>query len=61
MSTEVFTLAEASSYLRISQTTLRRLVKRRAIKFAQVGGQYRFRQAWLDSYLDAEPPDAAPL
>lgn len=40
-STQVYTREEAESILRISQSTMMRLIKKGVIRAAKIGGQYR--------------------
>lgn len=51
----VLTLSEAAEQLRISPTTLRQMARHGRIRCAQDGkwGRYKFRQEWLDEYLDS--------
>jgi excisionase family DNA binding protein len=39
--TQVYTRVEAEALLKISQSTMMRLIKRGVIKAAKIGGQYR--------------------
>ncbi|MCO6043349.1 helix-turn-helix domain-containing protein [Aeoliella sp. ICT_H6.2] len=51
---ELLTLPEAADYLRYSPSALRRIAKRKAIQFAQIGsGPIKFRREWLDDYVAA--------
>ncbi|MBT3783484.1 helix-turn-helix domain-containing protein [bacterium] len=48
---EVLTLREASLYLKVSQESLRTLIKDRKIPVARVGTQYRFQKRLIDLWL----------
>jgi excisionase family DNA binding protein len=49
---EVFSLAEAAEYLGYSVSGLRKIVKRKEIRFAQKGeGLIKFQKEWLDEFL----------
>jgi excisionase family DNA binding protein len=50
VSAELLTLSEASRRLRVSDKTLRAIIKRQELKAARVGAQWRFKSAWLDEY-----------
>lgn len=47
-----FDLKEASRYLNISDSTLRRMVEAREIPHYKLRGQFFFRQADLDHHID---------
>lgn len=49
------TMAEATQYLRVSESTLKRAVYSGALAAKKVGGYYRFRTADLDAWFDALP------
>ena len=49
---EVLTFEEAAEFLRVSQSTLRRLVTEKAVPFSKVGRQLRFSRKALEEMLD---------
>ena len=58
------TLAQAATYLNVSERFMRRLVAERRIAFHKVGHFLRFRADDLDTFLEAgrvEPPPPHPL
>jgi excisionase family DNA binding protein len=50
----VLGLRAAAEYIRVSEHTLRRLVRARAIQYVQNAprGRIRFKREWLDTYLE---------
>jgi len=48
---EVLTLKEVSRYLKVSQESLRTLIKERKIPVSKVGVQYRFQKSLIDLWL----------
>lgn len=58
MDSEVFTFEEAKKYLKVSSSTLYRLVQRRKIPASKVGRSWRFRKekliAWLEKQENAK-------
>ncbi|MCL6456981.1 MAG: helix-turn-helix domain-containing protein [Gorillibacterium sp.] len=48
----VFSLKEASAYLHISESTLRRMIETQEIPFFRLRGQLFFRQSDLDTHID---------
>jgi len=50
--TEVLTLEDTAAYLKVSMTTMYRLVKRGDLPARKVGGQWRIRRADLVAYLE---------
>mgnify|MGYP000359592101 CR=1 FL=1 len=48
---ELFTLAQTAEILKISESSVRRLQKKRKISFYKVGGSLRFAKNDLMSYL----------
>lgn len=51
---DVLTAQEACEYLSVSSRTLDRLVQKRELKVAYVGRLRRFRQEWLDDFLNKQ-------
>ena len=49
--TELMTLEEVASYLRVTEKTIYRLLKRRGISAVRVGHQWRFEKAAIDEWL----------
>jgi len=51
----LLTIKEAAKYLALSETGLRKLVRRRAIRYSQHGrwGRIRFRPEWLEEFIEA--------
>ena len=49
----LFTLDEVAAFLRVSKTSVYRLVERRELPFCRVGRTLRFSQEDLDAYLRA--------
>jgi len=57
MMREVLTSKEAMEYLRITQTTLLKLVREGGLKGNKVGRNYRFLKEDLDRYIRGETDD----
>lgn len=51
---EIYTTREARSFLKVSESTIKRLLKRGIIKAYKVGGQYRI---WGDELLRLVSPE----
>lgn len=51
---EIYTASEAREFLKISESTIKRLLKRGIIKAYKVGGQYRI---WGDEILRLVSPE----
>lgn len=51
----ILSFAEAAEYLAMSQSGLRKLVRKRGIRFSQRGkwGRLKFNQEWLDEFVNA--------
>jgi len=49
---EILTPNDLADFLRVSRTTVYRLVESRDIKFYKVGGSLRFNKADVELYLD---------
>ena len=47
----VLTLKEAAERLGYSESGLRKLIAKRAIKFAKPGGRYKFKLEWLEEFV----------
>jgi len=54
MDSEVFTFKEAKQYLRVSNSTLYRLVQARKIPASKVGRSWRFRKEKLIAWLEKQ-------
>ena len=50
---EVLTLEELASYLKVSKSTLYKLVQSRAVPGHKVGRHWRFRRETIDRWLDS--------
>ncbi|MGQ9571711.1 MAG: helix-turn-helix domain-containing protein [Dehalococcoidia bacterium] len=48
---EVLTVEELARYLRVSRSTLYRLLRDREIPAAKIGGYWRFRRQTIDEWL----------
>ena len=55
--TQIMTVKEVCEYLRISGTTLKRLMKKKQIVGARIGrnGNYRFMRKHIDQYFNESP------
>ena len=49
---EIFKLPEVADYLRLSASTVRKLVKRKGIPFTTIGVQYRFKKTTIDAWME---------
>ena len=54
MDSEVFTFEEAKTYLKVSSSTLYRLVQHKKIPASKVGRSWRFRKEKLISWLERQ-------
>lgn len=54
MDTEVLTFEEAKEYLKVSSSTLYRLVQKREIPASKVGRSWRFRKEKLVGWLEKQ-------
>jgi excisionase family DNA binding protein len=54
MESEVFTFKEAKRYLKVSSSTLYRLLKSKNIPASKVGRSWRFRREKLISWLEKQ-------
>ena len=54
MDSEVFTFEEAKRYLKVSSSTLYRLVQHKKIPASKVGRSWRFRKEKLISWLERQ-------
>ena len=50
---EIMTSYEVAAYLRVSRTTVIRLLKRRNLPGFRIGVDYRFRRADIDEWVEA--------
>ncbi|RAU92485.1 helix-turn-helix domain-containing protein [Paenibacillus sp. YN15] len=50
----VFDLKEAAQYLKVSESTLRRMIAEKEIPFFRIRGQLFFRQADIDCWIEAQ-------
>jgi len=55
---DVMTIGELSIYLRISKSTLYKLVREQKIPSKKVGRHWRFRKAAIDKWLEMTYPTA---
>ncbi len=60
MESEVLTVAEAAPYLRISRSTLSRLMRAGEIRFVKIGDRVLFRKAALDAFLEKQEAKSTP-
>ena len=51
MSDEIFTVLQAAQYLKVSEKTIRRLIKSKKLTASRVGSRSRIRQNDIDQYL----------
>ena len=60
---EILTIADVASYLRVTEKTLYGLAQRGDLPGFKVGGQWRFRRAAIDSWIDVKTnlPGARPV
>jgi excisionase family DNA binding protein len=57
----VLSLSEAAKYLGYSESGLRKIVKRKEIRFAQSGqGPIKFQREWLDEFLVGRGVERSP-
>lgn len=54
------TTAQAAEYLGTSTTTIRRMHRDGEIKAVRTRGTLKFRQSWLDAYIDEHTESNAP-
>ena len=54
MESEVLTFEEARRYLKISNSTLYRLVQNRKIPASKVGRMWRFKKSRIDTWLEKQ-------
>lgn len=52
MNDQVLTAQQAAALLQVSPATVSRLCQRGELPYVKVGRQLRFRQEWLDAYLN---------
>ncbi|OGG50398.1 hypothetical protein A2704_05680 [Candidatus Kaiserbacteria bacterium RIFCSPHIGHO2_01_FULL_54_36b] len=51
---ELLTIPDVAEYLKVSETTVRRLQEKRSIPFIKVGGGVRFFTRDISSYLEKQ-------
>ena len=56
---EIFTISETAEYLKISDQTLRRMIREKEIKSFKARGQYLIRQMDIDQWIRKQLKDAA--
>jgi len=56
----LLTLEEVAAFLRVSKTSVYRLVERRELPFCRVGRNLRFRPKDLEAYLEARRIGSTP-
>ncbi len=49
---DIYTLEEAAKYLKLSEDTIRRLIKQKKLKAHKVGGQWRIKRQTLDELFE---------
>lgn len=49
----ILNLKETADRLRVNQQTVRTLIRRGKLRASKVGNQFRFRQSWVEAYIDA--------
>lgn len=54
MSDEILTLPEVARLLKVAEKTVYTMAQKRDLPAFKVGGQWRFRRADLDSWIDAK-------
>ena len=59
MLTPILRLTEAAEYLRVHPSTMYRLLKRRALPYFKIGGEYRFAQDALDKWRFSQDASVA--
>jgi excisionase family DNA binding protein len=56
---QLINLGDAALILQVSKRTLLRMIQQKEVPAFKVGGQWRFRQAQLKSWLDRKESEAA--
>jgi excisionase family DNA binding protein len=56
---ELLTIPEVAEMLKVSKSSVRRLIEQRVIAFAKVGGSIRFNMHDVESYLEKVRVEAA--
>jgi excisionase family DNA binding protein len=51
----VYTVEEVAKILKVSEATVRRLIKSGALEGFSVGNQYRVKKEALDRYMSSQP------
>lgn len=49
---KIYSVIEAAKYVGVSRSTFEREYKRGSIKFKRIGRLYRFKQKYLDEYME---------
>ena len=47
------TIKDVAARLNVNHQTVRQLIKTGAMRSVRVGGVYRFRQEWIDAFIDS--------
>ena len=50
----ILTFNEVAKYIGVSRPTLLRLIRGHKIRAVKVGPHWRFRQAWVDDFIDGK-------
>ena len=51
---KIMTADELATYLKVSKATVYKLFRRRGLPDFRIGGDYRFRRADIDEWIDAK-------
>ena len=54
MTDEIHTVSEVAGLLKVAEKTVYTMAKKRELPAFKVGGQWRFRRADLDAWIDAK-------
>jgi len=57
---DVFTIDELAAYLKVSKSTLYKVVREGKVPCQKVGRHWRFRKTAIDRWLEGFAPEAAP-
>ena len=52
----LLTLDEVASILRLHRHTVRKLIGEGRLRFTRIGGQFRFKRAWVEDSIENERP-----
>ena len=58
MTEEILTIREVAEYLKVTEKTVYGLAQRRQIPGFKVGGQWRFKRADIDRWIEKQTADA---